>query len=25
LIGNVKVQPRQRNSAFQLYATYSFN
>jgi hypothetical protein len=23
--GNVTVQPRQRNSAFQLYATYSFN
>ncbi|MDJ0365765.1 porin family protein [Hymenobacter sp. H14-R3] len=24
-VGNVTVQPRQRNSAFQLYATYSFN
>ena len=25
VIGNVTVQPRARNSAFQLYATYSFN
>ncbi|MFD1470590.1 porin family protein [Hymenobacter caeli] len=24
-VGNVTVQPRARNSAFQLYATYSFN
>jgi len=24
-LGNVTVQPRERNSAFQLYATYSFN
>lgn len=24
-VGSVTVQPRQRNSAFQLYATYSFN
>ena len=25
VIGNTTVQPRTRNSAFQLYATYSFN
>lgn len=25
VIGNTTVQPRARNSAFQLYATYSFN
>ena len=24
-VGNITVQPRARNSAFQLYATYSFN